>query len=406
MAGVRRCDQATNYAMIYISVDNDHHGDLALILIKKLGLTEADIVFISHVSRRNNIIPASGYRRIILEGHPLSNGSGYKRLTSYIHSFKSQCKLNATFNFSPHDTLLIITEYQLNNALLARKMNKAGGKVYLFDEGIGFYFNNSSFHKIHITFADRFFLALYNFAFFILGIPAYTRKGFEGRMYVCIKDRFIDRIYSRMRLPINRPGPVHGYKNFLVSEKAQEEKNADTAIFFANNLSCFGLKDEELVLSENIIKQMAAVFKEVLIKVHPADVIDQNDIFLFYQKLATTHLNTRLLDNSLTGNEVLKEFKPRIVVGTMGASMFDAFFFGCQPIFVFQLLPEVAEFGVCRFTLENMGYHYIKSVSEIVPEYQSSVDIASLLYEEILFDEGFGFNIKDHALIFQQQVSG
>lgn len=368
--------------MIYISVDNDHHGGLALSLIRKHGFATEYVTFISHISRRNNTIPASIYKRHVIAGHPLSGGGGYKNLLSYIRSFFHQRQLNRAFNFSPDDTLLIITEYQLNNALLARDMKQSGGQVYLFDEGIGFYFNNSPFHDTRVTALDKFYLQLYNLAFGLLSIPAYAKKGFEGRMYVRIKDAFIDRIYSRMRLPINRPGPIHGYRNFLASAEAGRQKNGNIAIFFANNLDCFGLKDEDLEISASTVERMAASFEKIYLKIHPADWMEKNEIYDFYMRLVEAHDNIHLIDNALTGNEAIEQFRPRIVVGTMGATMFDAFFFGCQPIFLFQFLPTIREFDICRFTLDNIGYRYIKSIDEVAPNYNCEVDISALIYEE------------------------
>jgi len=201
-------------------------------------------------------------------------------------------------------------------------------------------------------------------------------------MYVRIKEKYLDALYSRMRLPINRTLEVRGYRNFLASEQAHLAKNSRAAIFFANNLEAFGLKAEELVISGEVLRQMAARFSEVHLKIHPADWAARNDICQFYLDLAAEHANIRIVDNAMSGNAAIERIRPQIVVGTMGAAMFDAFFFGCQPIFLFHLLPQVKEFGVCEFTLENLGYCYVKSLSQIDSGYESGVDISSLLYEE------------------------
>ncbi|WP_397411266.1 polysialyltransferase family glycosyltransferase [Polaromonas sp.] len=368
--------------MIYISVDNDHHGGLALSLIEKYNFAAEDITFISHISPRNSTIPASEFCRQVIAGHPLSSGSGYRRIVSYIRSISHQRYLKKVFKFSANDILIVITEYQLNNALLARKMKQAGGQVYLFDEGIGFYFNNSTFHDLHLRLADKLFLKLYDLAFTSLGIPAYARKGFEGRMYVCIKEKYIDGIYSRMRLPIKRPLKIYGYRNFLVSAQAQEMKNQGSVILFASNLRAFGLEREERVLMEKVVRHLAKNFPQVFIKIHPSDAVAKNDNFYFYEKLIRALPNISLIDNSITGNEAMERYKPRIVVGVLGATMFDAFFFGCHPVFLFHLLPRVPEFQICNFVLEGMNYKFIQSFENVNPEYKCDVDVASLLYDE------------------------
>jgi hypothetical protein len=368
--------------MIYISVDNDHHGGLAISLIKKYGFPADEIMFISHISRRNNTIPASNYRRHVVAGHPLSGGSGYKTPLSYIRSFFHQRKLSQTFQFGPDDILVIITEYQINNALLARSMKHAGGTVLLFDEGIGFYFNNSPFQNKRTTALNRLYLRLYNLAFRVLNIPAIAKKGFEGRMHVRIKDELIDRIYSRMRLPIDRNSVVRGYRNLLASDAARESKMRDTAVFFANNLTCFGVQDQEIRLSEDAIRIMAGRFSKVYLKIHPADVAEENDIFRFYTELARKFGTVQIVQTAMTANEAIEQLRPGVVVGSLGASMFDAFFFGCQPVFLFHLLPPVEEFEVCKYTLDSIGYRYIDKLDEIGPDYSCGVDVDALLYED------------------------
>ena len=317
-----------------------------------------------------------------MAGHPLSSGSGYKNPLSYIRAFFHQRWLSSVFQFHAGDILIIITEYQLNNALFARDVKLAGGKVYLFDEGIGFYFNNSPFHETRTGVLARIFLQAYNLAFASLGIPAYARKGFEGRMYVRIREAFINAIYSRMRLPIDRPAQIRGYRNFLASEQSLIAKDAGAAIFFANNLEPFGLKFEELQISGKALRQMAAVFSVVHLKIHPADWVAKNDVYEFFTGIAGEYANVVLVDNAMTGNEALERIRPAVVVGSLGAAMFDAFFFGCQPVFLFQLLPPIIDFEICAYTLDSLGYNYIQSVEQIRPGYVSGVDATKLLYQD------------------------
>jgi hypothetical protein len=368
--------------MIYISVDNDHHGGLAMSLIEKYNFAAEDITFISHISPRNNIISSLDFCKQVVAGHPLSSGSGYKRIISYVRSLTHQRHLKKIFKFSENDILIIITEYQLNNALLAREMKQSGGRVYLFDEGVGFYFNNSAFHDLHISLIDKLYLKLYDLAFASLGIAAYAKKGFEGRMFVCIKEKYIDGVYSRMRLPINRPLKIFGYRNFIASAKAQEMKNRGSVILFASNLKAFGLEREERILMEKVVRSLSEKFPQVYIKIHPSDAVAQNENFYFYKKVVQAYSNISIIENSVTGNEAMEIYKPQIVVGVLGATVFDALFFGCHPIFLFHLLPPIPEFRICNFILEGVGYKFVEYLEEINSEYECHVDTGSLIYEE------------------------
>lgn len=375
------CNSALYTSMIYISVDNDHQTGLALSLVNHYKIPSAQVKFISHISPRNTIAGVSGISFQPVEVHPLCAGNSFKNPLSYVKSIFHQMRIKKLFTFTPNDILIVTTEYELNNAIFAKEMHRKGGKIYIFDEGIGYYFNNSLFHRNRATALDKLYLILYNLSFKALSIPAYAKKGFEGRMFASIADEYVDCIYSRMRLPIDRPSKVCGYRNLLASNKIMH-KNENVAVFFANNLECFGLKEEELKLSKDAIEEMAKNFETVYVKVHPADAVQKNDIFDFYKKLIELHPNLHFIENDITGNEVLEKYRPKIVAGMMGATLFDALFSGCQPIFLFQLLPAVSEFGVCQFTLEKMGYRYIGNLKEIRPDYQCGIDISSLLYEE------------------------
>lgn len=368
--------------MIYISVDNDHHGSLALQWIKKFHFDEQDVTFISQVSLRNNLIPKSSFKKIILPGHPLSNGLSYRNPMTYIRSLWHQRLIRKSVAFKRGDLLLIITEYQLNNALLARLMRKAGGDIYLMDEGIAFYFNNSPFHDRQVKLGDRIYLLLYNAAFRLLGIPACAKKGFEDRMYVRIFPHYINRIYLGIRLPVARREEIRGYRNLILDRKTEAENNKLTAIFFATNLSTYGLKDEDITLSRMAIEQLSKKFRNVYVKIHPADCAEKNEVFWLYQEMISCYANVFLIDNSGTGNDAMERLKPNIVVGTVGATLFDAFFFDCQPIFLFPLLRQVPEFEIYRRILDQLGYRYIKELDDISPEYRCQIDSALLMYED------------------------
>ena len=133
--------------MIYISVDNDFHTEIALNYINSFKVDKKDITFISNKSNRNSAVYSLGFPVIEIPAHPFSIGSGFKNLLTYIRTVKQHFFLKKMFNFKPDDILLILTEYQINNAFLAKIMKKRGGQIFLLDEGIGFYLNNHYFHK-------------------------------------------------------------------------------------------------------------------------------------------------------------------------------------------------------------------------------------------------------------------
>ena len=179
--------------MIYISVNNDHHASLALSLVGHFKIPSAKVRLISHISSRNTITSASGLSFQPVDGRPLSAGNSFMNPLSYVKSIFHQIKIKGLFNFISSDVLIVTNEYELNNALFAKEMRRIRGRVYVFDEGIGFYFNNSPYHDFQVKRIDKIYLSLYNLAFKLMGIPAYAKKGQEGRMFACISDALINK---------------------------------------------------------------------------------------------------------------------------------------------------------------------------------------------------------------------
>jgi|GEM_PF-2836233 len=367
--------------MIYISVDNDYHGQLALSIISQCGFERSEVLLLSHVSKRNTLISQSAFKVEEINCHPLCSGSGYKNIRSYIRAFLHQRSLAKRFTFKPADTLILITEYQLNNALFAQKMKTAGGRTLLFDEGIGFYFNNSPFHKKHERFRNFFVMQVFTLIFRTMGIPAHACAGQEG-MHVRINDRYIDHVFSGMKLPIDRNIPVVGYQALPDSVRDNDMSESDGIVFFAVNFACFGLESEERSLSRKAIEVLATRFSKVYIKIHPSDWIAKNKNFDFYISLQSGTIS--IVTQSMSVLETLNKYRPRQVAGTMSTALFEALLRGCQPIFLYHLMPYTEQFGVYEFLLKNLNYNFIRNLGEVGPHYSSNITLQDLTYDQSL----------------------
>jgi hypothetical protein len=90
---------------------------------------------------------------------------------------------------------------------------------------------------------------------------------------------------------------------------------------------------------------------------------------------------SKLIQKSVTGNEAMYPIRPKVVVGSMTAVMFYAFFIQCQPLFLFQLLKQFPQFDLRKYSLYQLCYQYINSIEDIGPGYTRGVDVASLLFD-------------------------
>lgn len=353
--------------MIYISIDNDYHFEQASSLVNKLNLRREQVKIISHHSPRNNNVKEADFEVILVKGHPLSDGMSFRKLASHLKSHLHILDLNQVIDFKGNDILIIFTEYQLNNAVLAKKMKMAGGKVYLFDEGIGFYFNNSTHHKKSLSFKKL----IFKFILYFHGIPVLPKNAHEGVIF-SIKDVLIDKIYLRALIPINRNVPIEISPLSDVRRSRLSSEHETAAFFVATNFDCFGLKKEEMELARKVINHLTKVFSKVYIKIHPSDYFSKNDVYDFY--LSFNSKNLQVVDNSINAIKVIELYNPRVVVGSMSTVLFDAISEGAEAIFTYHLLPYVENFGVYTHTLVSLSYNFVKSIDEITPEYKSGID--------------------------------
>lgn len=352
--------------MIYLSIDNDYHFKQASALINKLNLRLGLFKIISHDSVRNNNAKLSGFEIIPIDGHPLSDGMSFKRWISYVKSYLHLINLNQTFTFDKNDVLIIFTEYQLNNAVLAKKIKIAGGKTYLFDEGIGFYCDNSFYHKKNFVLKKY----IFKFIFFLVRIPVVSKIAQEGIVF-SIKDIFINKIFLRMPIPINRNVPVAISPLSFVKQTQVSRRDYRVAFFIASNFDCFDMKRQEMDLANDVIMHLAKLFSYVYIKIHPSDYFKKNDVYNFYQSFKGNNLE--VIDNSIDAIEAIEQHNPAIVVGTISTVLFDYLSMGGEVIFTYHLLPYKESFGVYTHTLERLDYNFINSIDEITAEYKSNL---------------------------------
>ena len=349
--------------MVYISIDNDFHTEIAINYIDTFNIDKKNITFISNKSGRNSAVYNLGFSVIEIPGHPFSIGTGFKKILTYISAIRQYFLLKKIFKFRAEDTLCVLTEYQINNASLAKMINKCGGKTYLFDEGIGFYLNNHIFHKNNITIKDKAFLAAYNFIFLLFCLPIKAKKGQEGKMFVSIDDNLIDKLFSSIEINIERKIKTIQYRRILKINKNDKKSNVKSVVYLASNFECFGLKNEEKDIAEKAIRYLVNISDKVYIKIHPQDASGKTELYFFYNSFKQK--NVHIISNKLTSNQAIIKIKPSLIVGTFSSSLFDAFIAGHNVIFLYQLLPKIKELELCSLILRDFNYIKMSTINDI-----------------------------------------
>lgn len=349
--------------MYYISIDNNFHIELAKQFIKKFDIKHENITFISHSSSRNTH-SLDDYNVINFE--PNSLCYGYKKLANYIKHINLSTKINKSLHFNEFDHLLILTEQQINNAIYIKLMKKKKGKVFLLDEGLGFYANNLKNNDNNKY--KTLYISLYNLIYKTLKLPIKALPNNEGRMFIKVNDNLIDTIYSRFELSLNRLANIVFFDPLI---KKLKNHNQDNIIFFASDFSCFDLREEETSLALKVIQYLKDNFKNVFIKIHPQNYIANDDIFKKF--ISINYKNVQIIPNENSLEEVLVNIKPYFVVGSVSTTLLESTFYGCHPIFTYHLLDRKDILGIYDQILESLHYNYIGKIQDISIQYDSNL---------------------------------
>jgi hypothetical protein len=344
--------------MNYFSVQNNYHIQVAKLFIDKYKIPWNDICFIinnsPHFYNLNKL-----KKKIILKGHPLSSGGGYKNIKLYFKSLNHYFNIKKIINFNKNDKLYILSEYEINNSILARENKKKGGCNFLIAESIGFYFNHHKYYQKNQK--NFFYLRVLNLIFSILNLPITSRKGQEGLMYLSIKNHLINKIYSRFDIKIIRNLPIENY--ICVSKNIMANNKTKNIMIFTSNFECFGFQKEEIELVKAAINLCSKKFNKVLVKIHPQDYILKNNIYRVYKKINLK--NVEVVDNRLTPLEAIKKYKCEYCCGSISTSLFDALDYGCKTFFLFHLLKQIEELKVSKLILNQLGYKFISNLNDI-----------------------------------------
>ncbi len=367
--------------MIFFAINSDYHFNLAENIVNYLNFEKDQFIFICHPGPRNRKVLTSSYKKFILNGHPLGSGNIKIRQTLTLKlAIDHKKEIKKKFKFKGNDILILLTEAELNNHYYAKMVKDAGGKVMLFDEGIGTYAVHSPFHKGQSIGIENLFKQRIGNAYFrLLGLPTYRKFCHEGFMFA-IKEKYIDYMFSSHNLPIDRNINIVQYRHFNIYKNI--ELSAENVLFATSSLKIFGLEKEELEISFKILQSLTSLFQKVYLKIHPADYVGKTEAYNFFQAIVIKYPKIVLVDNNHTSNEIIEKYNIGMIISPFSTALIDALFLGCQPVFFYHLLPKINEFSIYDHLLKAKGYNFIDHISDINVRYTSNISRKDMTHKE------------------------
>jgi hypothetical protein len=236
------------------------------------------------------------------------------------------------------DSVLLFTEFELLNQLVAMRFKTAGAKVYLVEDGgVGSYIPLTLRHPQPYTLKDRLY------TWMVRVIPRLQRTQFtkfDGIIFPMLSDRYIDAVLLYRHIDIVRQLPV------TVLQRPAPQAIVPTAgrVVFLNQPFYAEHIQTPQVYAEGLRKILAALsagFAEVYFKFHPRESVQAQEKITADVLRHFPQLN--MIGSDAPFESMLTTLRPEAVASYNSTPLFNLVGTGVQPLFVYTLLDDLVD---------------------------------------------------------------
>lgn len=365
--------------MVYFLVNNTYH----LVDLEKhlpsLGVFPIGVIQVPHT------LDASVVTRLGLESTllpALSTGRLSDLAPWRILSVRRAVR--SKMHVAPNDSLVMYSEYDITNHILAEHFFRQGAKIYLLEEGLATYLE-SGFH--HTDFTSRRRRILYWFVRLFAGLRHSRLSHSDTFSAMFLKDEVFKSALLYLDFPLLR-------KIDRVLVKKDYEKVGDLdkqSVIFLNedNYVLYESRASYLAGLNNLMRYLSSAFKVVYFKFHPREYQQNPETVVQIRKVLADYTNISIIESKYPIEGLISQYRAGYVVSYMSIGLINLAYYGLEPIFVHTLFPKLKEhrdFRRITAVLERLNYNFIQKFEQLSPNYESglstevdAVDIASVL---------------------------
>jgi hypothetical protein len=351
--------------MIYFLVNNDYQLLDARIHAQGLRLQgqESTLIEVPHMLQESN--RGDGFRQLFNFPAPLKSHGWMGAWWCY---FGARRDVNRQLTPKAGDTLFLYTEYELLNHFIALRFKRAGARVFLLEDGgVGTYIPFSVPSQEKLTLKEH-IVALMTRC--LPGLHRTTFHKLNGIVFPWMEDRQIDGLCTYRPLRIIRQIPVHVLHGPV---RARLETIPGRVLFLNERMyDDYQNATEYMHGLETIMRALVKGFGEVLFKFHPRE--KQPWRGRIAELLASHFPTVRIVEDSRAAELLLAELRPEALASYFSTALLSLTGTGIEPLFLFQLLPEVARqkvFVQCEGLLRQWNYHFVANWDEAHSGYTS-----------------------------------
>lgn len=268
------------------------------------------------------------------------------------------------------DTLFLYTEYELVNHFIAMRFKEAGARVYLLEDGgVGTYLPFSLVGGELLSLKEHIIAAMTRV------LPGLSKTRFHkvnGMVFPWMDDAYLDGVCLYRPLKIVRSIPVHVLSG--ASNKPVSPHNG--RVIFLNERMYDDYQTEQQYIEglDRILASLEHGFDEVYFKFHPREETEWTS--RIRKILALKHPSVQIISDTRAVEALIPEYRPEVMASYFSTALLNLSGTGIEPMFLYQLLPELASqkvFTQLSALLNQWNYHFVKTWNDARSGYQSNL---------------------------------
>lgn len=277
-------------------------------------------------------------------------------------------KIMFEINPGADDILFFYTEYEPMNQFIAARFKDAGARVYMIEDGgVASYIPNRCVVSDTLSLPERLRQFWTRQA---LQLPQFTLFKLGGEPFPRMGDASIDGIFYYRPVPVRRAFP-----RILIKRETEEIRGDVQSVLFLNQPLYQGYDQAESYLQglALLMAGLSSRYQHIYFKFHPRDSAAWKE--RIRPVINSAAANVIFIEKNDPIEFIIKNYMPGFVASYFTAALMSLLEMGVEPIFLYRLacLPKTPPIVVLDEILEELGYNFPTSFSDLGPAYSSGL---------------------------------
>lgn len=294
---------------------------------------------------------------------------------AWVRYFKARKLLRTVIPASAGDMLLLFTEFELLNHLVALVFKERRGSTLLIEDG-----GVGSYIPLSLRNPERYSLKDWIRQITIRAIPGlggtqFTK--FDGQLFPMLEDKHLISLLLYRRMRINRNIPV----NVITRPSMKRVEKETGRVVFLNQPLYSEHIQSPIDYADGLKKILSALcsgYSEVFFKFHPREHLNERSRIA--KNILDLFPTVKIIEGDEPFEKLISHLRPEAVASYNSTPLLNLTGTGVQPLFLYHLLPDLRKspsFIAMHTLLIGWGYKFVADWNEIATGYCAEIDFCN-----------------------------